>query len=342
MQFFQYSFLVLLFAVVGSACAEGRYPTPYGERADVAAYLDHLAAEHGFEREKLHRWFGEAHQRQDIIEKISKPAEKVWTWARYRGHLVDGERIEQGALFWNENSDALARAAQQYGVAPEYVVAILGIETRYGRVKGSYPVLDALTTLAFDYPPRSDFFRKELTEFLLLAREEGKDPRMLTGSYAGAMGYGQFIPSSYRHYAVDFDADGVRDIWQNPQDAIGSIANYFARHRWRGVGPVAIQIEPPANGVQALSKLADTSLELKHTVADLQESGARLHGVDPQTEVAVYELEGADGVEYWAGFHDFRVITRYNRSYMYALAVHQLSQAIKLERGLQVAERGNE
>jgi membrane-bound lytic murein transglycosylase B len=339
----QYLYLVVLLSAVSSACAQGDYPTPYGEREDVAAYLDALAQEHDFPRAMLQQWLSTAQQRQDIIERISKPAETVWTWARYRGHLVDADRIEQGADFWLEHEDTLTRAAREFGVAPEYVVAILGIETRYGQVTGGYPVLDALATLGFDYAPRSKFFRKELTELLLLAREEGKDPRELTGSYAGAMGYGQFIPSSYRHYAVDFDADGVRDIWQNADDAIGSIANYFARHHWRGAGPVAIRVEPSLANAGALDDLAGTTLALDRTLGEIHALGIQVQGVDqdidPQTKVAVYKLDGAQGDEYWLGFHDFYVITRYNRSYMYALAVHQLSQAIKRERDERVAQK---
>jgi len=335
----QYLFLVLFLACMSSACAQGDFPTPYGEREDVNAYLDALAQEHGFPRATLQQWLSTAHQRQDIIDRISKPAESVWTWARYRDHLVDADRVQHGVAFWNEHSDTLARAAQEFGVAPEYVVAILGIETRYGQVMGGYPVLDALATLGFDYAPRAKFFRKELTELLLLAREEGKDPRELSGSYAGAMGYGQFIPSSYRHYAVDFDADGVRDIWQNPRDAIGSIANYFARHHWHGNGPVAIRVEPSTTTAGALSALAGKTLELNHTVQVLQDLGIHVPGVDPNTKIALYKLDGPQGDEFWVGFRDFYVITRYNRSYMYALAVHQLSQAIKLEHGAHLAMR---
>jgi len=304
----------------------------YGERGDVSAYLDDLSRTHGFKRSELQQLFDRVQRREDIIERISRPAERVWTWARYRQHLVDQARIDQGVAFWGEHQDILQSAAAQYGVAPEYVVAILGIETRYGRVTGSFPVLEALTTLGFDYPPRADFFRKELTEFLLLAREEGKDPSELTGSYAGAMGYGQFIPSSYRHYAVDFDNDGVRDIWENPVDAIGSVANYFARHKWRGDGPVTVPVtvEDPATAA-----LANASLNLRHTVRQLQAQGVRMSdatALDPAAPAALFKLDAENGDEYWLGLHDFYVITRYNRSHMYAMAVHQLAQQIRQQR----------
>jgi membrane-bound lytic murein transglycosylase B len=313
---------------------------PYGERVDVAEYLDALSRDHGFDRSQLQLWFADVAQRQDIIDRISRPAEQVWSWAKYRNHLVDQARIDQGVAFWSANRATLDRAWQQYGVAPEYVVAILGIETRYGQVTGSFPVLDALTTLGFDYAPRATFFRKELTEFLLLAREEGKDPRELTGSYAGAMGYGQFIPSSYRHYAVDFDADGVRDIWQNPVDAIGSVANYFARHKWRGTGPVAVPVEVVGGEAAAL---ANRSLDLRHTVGELAVLGVQV-GADEQqvpaaAKAALFMLDGESGDEYWLGLHDFHVITRYNRSHMYAMAVHQLAQAIRQRHSVDLAAR---
>ncbi len=315
------------------------HPTPYAQRADIAEYIAQLSEQHGFQHAALQQMFAEVRQRQDIIERISKPAERVWTWARYRNHLVDEPRVEQGVAFWAAHQATLERAAQAYGVAPHYIVAILGIETRYGQVTGSFPVLDALTTLGFDYPPRAKFFRKELTEFLLLAREEGKDPRQLTGSYAGAMGYGQFIPSSYRHYAVDFDADGVRDIWRNPVDAIGSVANYFARHRWRGNGPVAV---PVTLADATLASMANASLELRHTVAELQARGVQIPDsvqLQPSAKAALYKLDAADGDEYWLGLHDFYVITRYNRSHMYAMAVHQLAERIQRQRAEAVAQR---
>ena len=317
------------------------HATPYGGRADVADYLDALAAEHDFDRVELATLFAGVHQRQDVIERISKPAEKVWTWARYKALLVSQARVDKGVEFWAQNVDTLQRAEDKYGVAPEYVLAILGIETRYGQITGSFPVIDALTTLGFDYPPRAKFFRKELTQFLLLAREEGKSPGELMGSYAGAMGYGQFIPSSYRHYAVDFDADGVRDIWSNPEDAIGSIANYFAMHKWRGDEVVALPVTVAAEQVDAA---VNGGLELTYTVAELRGLGVQLTdkqmaNLGSTSKAALYKLDGADGDEYWMAMHDFYVITRYNHSHMYALAVHELSQAIKAKRQQLLVQR---
>lgn len=335
--------LLLLMLVVNSSFSYAEYPTPYAEREDVADYIETLSREHGFSKQALQDLFAGAHLRQDIIDRISRPAEKTWTWGRYRSHLVDADRIEKGVDFWSNNTATLNRAAEKYGVAPEYIVAILGIETRYGQITGNFPVLDALATLGFDYPPRARFFRKELTQFLLLAREEGKDPKELKGSYAGAMGFGQFIPSSYRHYAVDFNEDGVRDIWQDSEDAIGSIANYFARHKWGGDGPVTLPALLSQNlDKNSLAKIANASLEPKHTLAELQALGVQSGGAErlmPDTKVALFKLEAEAGEEYWLGFHDFYVITRYNHSHLYAFAVHQLSQAIKAQHQLAVAGR---
>jgi membrane-bound lytic murein transglycosylase B len=308
----------------------------YGAHPQVQAYVAEVAREHGFAAAELQELFSQAERKQAIIDAISRPAERVLKWHEYREIFLKEPRISQGVEFWAEHEAALAEAERVYGVPPEYVVAILGVETRYGQVMGSHRVLDALATLAFDYPPRAAFFRRELTEFLLLAREEARSPLDLMGSYAGAMGYGQFIPSSFRAYAVDFDGDGRRDIWGNTRDAIGSIANYFKRHRWEAGGVVAIPVQVRGN-VDAV--LASQSLELQHTVADLQRAGVVVQGLGPDLRAAVFHMDGVDGDEYWLGLNNFYVITRYNRSRLYALAVHQLSQAIKDGRQAQLAER---
>lgn len=307
---------------------------PINAHPELPGYIDTLVAEHQFSRAELEALFADVPVRQDIIDKISRPAERVWTWGRYKGHLVDPARVKAGVAFWSEHADTLARAQQVYGVAPEIILAILGVETRYGQITGSYPVVEALSTLGFAYPPRAKFFRKELTQFLLLAREEGMAPLTLNGSYAGAMGYGQFIPSSYRHYAVDFDDDGLRDIWHNPVDAIGSIGNYFARHRWAGEQPVAIALTP----TEALAAgKYDTGLKLHSSVGQLQAAGLVPEdiGVAAETPARVYRVEGAQGLEYWLALPDFYVITRYNHSHLYALAIHHLAQEIKALRRAQ-------
>jgi membrane-bound lytic murein transglycosylase B len=308
----------------------------YSQRPEVRAYVAEVAAEHGFAVAELTELFAQAEMKQGIIDSISRPAERVLKWHEYREIFLREPRISQGVEFWNEHEAVLEEAERVYGVAPEYVVAILGVETRYGRVMGNHRVLDALATLAFDYPPRSAFFRRELTQFLLLAREEGRNPLELMGSYAGAMGYGQFIPSSYRAYAVDFTGDGLRDIWSNSHDAVGSIANYFKRHGWRAGAPVALPVQVTRN---VESVLATQALELKHTVADLARQGVAVDGLAPDQPAALFHMDGTEGDEYWLGLNNFYVITRYNRSRLYALAVHQLSQAIKDARQAQLAGR---
>ena len=318
-------------ALHGSAHAD------YTERADVQAYVDELVSVHGFEESELLELFSQAERKDRIIESISRPAERTLEWHEYRQIFVKEPRISQGVAFWAANEEILNAAEARYGVAPEYVVAIIGVETRYGRITGSYRVLDALMTLAFDYPPRAKFFRKELTEYLLLAREEDADPATFTGSYAGAMGYGQFIPSSYRAYAVDFDDDGARDIWANEADAIGSVANYFRRHGWQAGEPVAIQVNLADAGARSL---ATESLSLQSTVAELTAAGVDLGSaeLDPAMAANLYRMMQPESADYWLGFENFYVITRYNHSRLYALAVHELSQAVLAARQAAVAQ----
>ena len=304
----------------------GPVSADYSDREDVRAYVEELVNAHGFAKDKLLETFADAKHQPRIVEAMSRPAERRLKWYEYRRIFLKDERIAKGVEFWGENRQALNAAEENFKVAPEYVVAIIGVETYFGRIMGSHRVLDALSTLAFDYPPRAGFFRNELTEFLLLTREEQRSPLELKGSYAGAMGYGQFIPSSYRHYAVDFDGDGVRDIWSNTTDAIGSVANYFARHGWRGDGHVVVRVEATAGN---LEEVVNQGLALNRTVAELRALGVEAGDIDGASDAALFRMELEDGIEYWLGLNDFYVITRYNRSAMYALAVHQLSQAIK-------------
>ena len=299
----------------------------YLSRAEVDAYIEELIQQHDFSRPELEEVLAAAERRQDIIDLMRRPAERRLNWHEYRKIFLDEQRIAGGVEFWQQNQATLERAEKEYGVAPEVIVAIIGVETRYGRVTGRHRVVDALMTLAFDYPPRASFFRKELTQFLLLAREEGKNPTSLTGSYAGAMGFGQFIPSSYRNYAVDFDRDGVRDIWQNRTDAIGSVANYFSRHGWRGAAQVTLPVQLKAETEQLLD-IANQSLKPTHSVAEMAEMGVIVDGLDPEARVLLLRLLGGDKPEYWLGLDDFYVITRYNHSRLYAMAVYQLGQEI--------------
>ena len=320
----------LLVAVyAGSSLAD------YGKRTDVLGYVDELVAQHGFDRAALLSWFEAAERQERILEAIARPAERVKSWGEYRAIFLTSRRIEQGVEFWRRHESILARAADEYRVAPEVVVAILGVETSYGRITGSFRVIDALVTLGFDYPPRAPFFRRELTQFFLLTREENRSPLEFSGSYAGAMGYGQFIPSSYRAYAVDFDGDGRRDIWKSVDDAVGSVANYFQRHGWRGDGPVAVPVEVEGDRADIA---ANEGLAPNYDVGELRRLGVQVDALaddalTDDTKAALFRMEGSDGTEYWLGLHDFYVITRYNRSAMYALAVLQLSQELRRRMG---------
>ena len=229
--------------------------------------------------------------------------------------------------FWQEHADTLQHAHEVFGVPQEIIVAIIGVETRYGRHTGKYPVLDALSTLAFAYPPRSSFFRKELKEYLLMTREEGLVPGKQLGSYAGAMGMPQFIPSSFRSYAVDFDNDGKRDLWTSPADAIGSVGNYFKRHHWKPGQPIASPVKVHGNRYQAL---IDNNLKRRYTLKELMDNGVILpQGLPTDLQGVLIEFETRNGPEYWVGWHNFYVISRYNHSALYSMAVYQLSQQIK-------------
>lgn len=297
---------------------------------EIRAFIDEMVAEHDFDRDMLEGALAGAEKKQKIIDAISKPAEKTLTWADYRRIFITPERIAAGVDFWREHEDMLAEIAGRTGVPEEILVGIIGVETYFGRITGSYRVIDALSTLAFYYPPRAGFFRKELVEYFLLVREEGMPADAATGSYAGAMGRPQFMPSSYRAYAVDSTDDGRRDIWENWTDVAGSIANYFEAHGWEAGEEVVAQAtlgsrwnRPPPEPANVLSP--------QGTVGSLSGAGVVFATVQPpNAEAALIAYAGSDGPEYWVGFHNFFVITRYNRSAMYALAVHQLGQEIAL------------
>lgn len=299
------------------------------ERADVQQFIDSMVEDHNYERSVLEDILGDAEIQPKILEAIAKPAERTLTWADYRPIFMTKERINAGAKFWRENRDALEQVSGETGVPPEIIVAIIGVETYYGRITGGHRVIDALTTLAFDYPPRSKFFRSELVHFLLLVREEQMVAGDAFGSYAGAMGRPQFMPSSYRAYAVDSTGDGKRDIWGNWTDVAGSVANYFVEHGWQSDKPVTTQATLSKRYQGPVPKNA---LKVDSTVQSLSDSGVLFETALPSTaDTRLLTLEGADGTEHWVGFHNFFVITRYNRSVMYAMAVHQLAQEIALE-----------
>ena len=290
------------------------------------AFVARMAAEHGFDAGELGEILHRAVIDEGVLEAISRPAERVLAWHEYRGIFLTDERVNGGVDFWQRHAEEVRRASDSFGVAPELLVAILGVETYYGRRMGSHRIVDALATLAFAYPPRAGFFSAELEAFFLLAREEGIDPEAILGSYAGAMGAGQFIASSFRAYAVDGNDDGRRDLWEDWEDVLSSVANYFKVHGWRAGETVAERVTLAAD--RSPEEPLNT-MDLRDTVASLREAGYIFSTSLPgETPVTLLSLEGEDGSEYWVGYHNFYVITRYNRSVMYALAVHQLSRSI--------------
>jgi membrane-bound lytic murein transglycosylase B len=299
------------------------------DRPDVQQFIDRMVEEHSYDREKLVNVLAEAESKESILDAISRPAEGTLEWYEYRNIFLKQERIRAGADFWREHEAELERISGSSGVSKEILVGIIGVETYFGRITGNYRVLDALSTLAFDYPPRSKFFTGELEHFLLLVREEGMDAADATGSYAGAMGRPQFMPSSYRAYAVDSTDDGKRDIWNNWSDVIGSVANYFVRHGWNAGEPV---VAAATLGAQWQGDTPENTLKPRETVTSLSHQGVMFSTELPgDAKSQLITLTGEDGEEYWVGFHNFFVITRYNRSVMYALAVHQLGEEIARE-----------
>lgn len=306
--------------------AAGNYTA---EHPAVEPFVEEMRLEYGFDAQHVRQLLAQAEHKDAIIQAISRPAERVRPWHEYRKIFITDKRIADGVAFWNEHADTLARAEQVYGVEPEIILAIIGVETAYGANKGSWRVIDALATLGFDYAPRADFFRRQLKSFLVLAREQQVDPLTLTGSYAGAMGYPQFIPSSYQAYAVDFDDDGLRDIWNNPVDAIGSAANYFAEHKWRHGETVAVAASVTGDEYSKGFTL-DRGLEAKVSVGELKKLGWTPDtALEDDTQVMAFEFDAGDHTQHWMGMHNLHVITRYNRSVMYAMVVHQLADLIR-------------
>lgn len=329
--FFRFLLVLAVAVALVPARADSSVQTPERfdlSRPEIKAFIDEVARRNSLDRSELTQLISEAEPQPKIVELISKPAERVIEWWEYRERFLTEDRISQGVQFWQEHRDELERVAAQRGVAPEYIVAIIGVETKYGRIMGRYRVLDALATLAFDYPPRSSFFRKELEEFVLLSREESVDPLKALGSYAGAMGAGQFMPSSYRRYAVDSGDDNRRDLWQDWGDVFASIANYFREHGWEPNGPVLAEVELDPDPTFTI----DTrNLALNETLASLAANGVETQSAaPPDTPAMLISAEQRDGPAYRVGFRNFEVITRYNRSVRYAMAVNDLAQAIAI------------
>ena len=296
------------------------------DRPEIRQFVETTAAANKMQPLDVYRLLAKAEPQPKIIELITRPAEKVSPWYEYRARFMTEQRVSEGAQFMQEHRARLEKARKETGVAPEYVVAIIGVETFYGRITGKYRVLDALATLAFDYPPRAEYFRSELAQFIALSQEEAVDPLTALGSYAGAMGAGQFMPSSYRRYAVDGSSDKQRNLFADWDDIIASVANYFQKHGWVKNGPVLAEavLEPDA------PVTADPgNLSLNETVAGLKAKGVSFDtGEAETTAVLLVPAELEAGPSYRVGFKNFEVITRYNRSVRYAMAVHDLAQTI--------------
>lgn len=312
--------LALLIGGLGSGQWASAEPHPGAQ-----AFIDKAVSTHALDPSAVEAILVEAKYQQSIIDAITRPAEAK-PWHDYRPIFLTDRRIQGGVAFWKENEALLSSVSERFGIPIELVVAIVGVETNYGSNTGSFRVIDALATLGFYYPPRAGFFAAELAHFMALAQEESLPVTEVRGSYAGAMGLGQFIPSSYRGYAVDFDNSGHRDLWRSLPDALASVANYLAEHRWVEGEPIVLPIDqvPTAVDMEAFGVLP------KHTLATLAEMGFGFdtQGLDASTPATVIELETETGPSYWVGLNNFYVITRYNRSPLYAMAVTQLADEI--------------
>ena len=304
----------------------------YAQYPALQQFIEHMVNTHGFERHYLMGLFSVAKRKQWTLNYLAKSDQGLkgkpgpGSWSRYRSQFLDDRHIHSGVVFWQKHRQSLQKAEQQYGVPAEYVLGIMAVETTFGSFVGNHRVLDALTTLSFDYPRRADFFRSELEKFLLMSRQEGIDPDQPVGSFAGAMGLGQFMPSSFLNWAVDFNGDGRRDLW-NADDAVGSIARYFNEHGWQKNQPV---VSATSGQLPASSNL-EPGLETQYSRDVLQQAGLNLVGncqCDYPLRLLMLRHDKQD--QYLVGHPNFYVITRYNHSTHYAMAVHELAQAIKI------------
>ncbi|MGH9324711.1 MAG: lytic murein transglycosylase B [Vicinamibacteria bacterium] len=326
---------LLTIALIPALAPSPATPSSRGERERaVEDFLEEMTARHGFSRDELDEVFGSARSLPRIVELMDRAVEPK-PWEDYRSLFITDEKIAGGARFWSQNRGALELARQRYGVPEEIVTAVIGIETNYGKNKGRFKVLEALATLAFEYPRRSQEFRLELEHFLLLTREESMPLAGPLGSYAGAMGIAQFMPGSYRRYAIDFDGDGRRDLFDNTWDAIGSVANYLTAHGWERDAPVAAPAEVSDSKAQPFRS---GKLWTRYPLEELESFGIRSVGASREARSAIpLALRNRASSEYWLGFDNFYVITRYNHSVHYAMAVFQLGEEIRI-RFLQTQE----
>jgi peptidoglycan lytic transglycosylase B len=331
---------LLVFFCAGLAASSCVAAGNYAARDDVRAFINEMAVEHHYNRAVLKRAFTMARFQPRIVEAMQRPLLEPPKWYDYAPQFLSQARVEGGVAYWNAHAAELARAEARFGVPPEIIVAILGVETYYGRNIGKHRAIDALTTLAFDYPRRASFFRRELKEFLLLAREQRADPVALKGSFAGALGVPQFMPGSYREFAIDFDGDGRIDLWTSPADIVGSVASYLARHDWQRGQPVLLPAAIAEDSLSAVDRRLDGGISERRSAEAWSQDGVAAAGAPPDLApdpVALLMLEekDADGNEtasYWIACQNFYVLTRYNRSRLYASAVYMLANAIRLSR----------
>ncbi len=306
----------------------------FANNPNAQQFIDKMVNRHGFDRQQLQEILSQAKRLDSVLRlmdnqapttSVKPPSGPNGAWLRYRKKFITPDNVQNGVVFWNQYEDALNRAWQVYGVPPEIIVGIIGVETRWGRVMGKTRILDALATLSFNYPRRTEYFSGELETFLLMARDEQDDPLNLKGSFAGAMGYGQFMPSSYKQYAVDFSGDGHINLW-DPVDAIGSVANYFKAHGWVKGDQVAVMANGQAPGLP-------NGFKTKYSISQLAAAGLTpQQPLGNHQQASLLRLDVGTGYQYWYGLPNFYTITRYNHSTHYAMAVWQLGQAVALAR----------
>lgn len=306
----------------------------FANNPNAQQFIDKMVNKHGFDRQQLQEILSQAKRLDSVLRlmdnqapttSVKPPSGPNGAWLRYRKKFITPDNVQNGVVFWNQYEDALNRAWQVYGVPPEIIVGIIGVETRWGRVMGKTRILDALATLSFNYPRRAEYFSGELETFLLMARDEQDDPLNLKGSFAGAMGYGQFMPSSYKQYAVDFSGDGHINLW-DPVDAIGSVANYFKAHGWVKGDQVAVMANGQAPGLP-------NGFKTKYSISQLAAAGLTpQQPLGNHQQASLLHLDVGTGYQYWYGLPNFYTITRYNHSTHYAMAVWQLGQAVALAR----------
>lgn len=326
--------LAALLLALGTLVPPATAAANLAQRDEAIAFAQRMQTEHGFEAGEILAALEHAHYDERAIRLIrpaTTPAAR--SWQRYRARFLDSARIQAGLAFWESHAASLRAASAQFGVPEEIIAAIIGVETFYGRNTGNFETLSTLATLAFDYPPRAPLFRGELEHLFLLAREQGRDPASYYGSYAGAIGFPQFLPSSIRRFAVDFDGNGRIDFDADPTDAIGSVANYLARHGWQRGAPVAVPalLQPGAD----VQPLIDAGIEPTLTPQRLAASGITAATIDaPDTPATLVDLATpGDRTEYWLGYRNFYVITRYNKSSFYAMSVFELARALRDQHG---------